>query len=71
MCSLTRDAIQQHSFVFYCRPKETSKFRFFKNLYNQIKLHIILKFMLLGFRIEERTENCCTVFVSEIIIANG
>ena len=27
VCSLTRDAIQQHSFVFYCRPKETSKFR--------------------------------------------
>merc|ERR1712038_986413 len=24
----------------------------------------------LGFPIEERTENCCTIFVSEIIIAN-
>merc|ERR1739838_126316 len=28
VCSLTRDALQQNSFVFYCRPKETSKFRF-------------------------------------------
>ena len=27
VCSLTRDALQQNSFVFYCRPKETSKFR--------------------------------------------
>jgi len=28
VCSLTRDALQQNSFVFYCRPKETSKYRF-------------------------------------------
>jgi hypothetical protein len=27
VCSLTRDNLQQNSFVFYCRPKETSKFR--------------------------------------------
>merc|ERR1712025_229042 len=28
VCSLARDALQQNSFVFYCRPKETSKFSF-------------------------------------------
>merc|ERR1712126_670794 len=28
VCSLTRDALQQNSFVFYCRPKETSRYRF-------------------------------------------
>ena len=33
VCSLTRDALQQNSFVFYCRPKETSKFRFGKNVF--------------------------------------
>ena len=27
VCSLTRDALQQNSFVFYCRPKETSRYR--------------------------------------------
>merc|ERR1712111_94966 len=28
VCSLTRDALQQNSFVFYCRSKETSRYRF-------------------------------------------
>ena len=74
VCSLTRDAIQQHSFVFYCRPKETSKFRWRSFLSNQISLSSDKKFtfifMISGFLIEERTENCCTIFVSETIIAN-
>merc|ERR1711913_83048 len=27
ICSLTRDALQQNSFVFYCRSKESSRYR--------------------------------------------
>ena len=52
VCSLTRDALQQNSFVFYCRPKETSKFRFGKNVF----LFLVINVLFAGFLAEGRTE---------------
>merc|ERR1711955_76321 len=44
VCSLARDSLQQNSFVFYCRPKETSKFRFpdSRKLSCEIEIEIFL-----------------------------
>ena len=39
VCSLTRDALQQNSFVFYCRPKETSRYRWPAHQLSLIALH--------------------------------
>ena len=73
VCSLTRDAIQQHSFVFYCRPKETSKFRwrsFLSILFSLIRQKIHILFMISGFLIEERTENVWLQLVIILIMIN-
>jgi len=63
VCSLTRDALQQNSFVFYCRPKETSRYRFPDGHKNWKHILII---SLPGNN--QKSENCNSIYISLTII---